>query len=181
MQPGMLYDSQNYSMLNSSFDGVINMRDETTRQRARFGKPFEENLVRAENGCLLWTGPTDKDGYGMRGARIGERRAHRYAYARVNGPIPEGVIIRHECDTPACCEPEHLIPGDQLQNIADKISRDRQAKGSRIGKALLTEDMVREIRALYSSGMTQTQIAGMFPVTQSSVSLIVLRKQWKHI
>lgn len=68
-----------------------------------------------------------------------------------------------------------------MQNIQDKVDRDRQAKGSRIGKALLTEEMVLEIRELYRNGMTQTEIAAKFPVTQSSVSLIVLRKQWKHI
>jgi DNA-directed RNA polymerase specialized sigma subunit len=41
--------------------------------------------------------------------------------------------------------------------------------------------MVLEIRKFYSEGMTQTEIASRFPVTQSSVSLIVLRKQWTHI
>jgi len=182
MLPGMLYDSPNHSMLATpSFMELLSMHDESNRQVARFGKPFDENLERAENGCLLWTGKTDKDGYGRRGSRYGESRAHRYSYARSKGPIPKGVLIRHTCDNPACCEPEHLVPGDQMQNIQDKVDRDRQAKGSRIGKALLTEQMVLEIRELYRNGMTQVEIAAKFPVTQSSVSLIVLRKQWKHI
>lgn len=157
------------------------MRSEESRQRARYGKPFDDSLSRLDNGCLVWTGVVDKDGYGRRGVQIGEKRAHRYAYARANGDIPKGMLVRHSCDNPACCEPSHLSLGSQADNIKDKVLRNRQAKGSLIGKALLTEDMVREIRALYASGMTQTQIAGMFPVTQSSVSLIVLRKQWKHI
>jgi len=181
MSTGMLYDSLNCGMLNLSFDGVKFMRDESTRQRARFGKPFDSYLVRSETGCLLWTGKTDKDGYGRRGVRIGEKRAHRHAYTLANGSIPDGLLVRHTCDTPACCEPQHLVLGSQLENMKDKVERDRQAKGSKGGKAKLTDDMVREIRDLYSSGMTQKDIAAMFPVTQSSVSLIVMRKQWTHI
>lgn len=177
----MLYDTQIIGSIESPDIGGFNMLNEADRLVAKFGVPFDELLVRTDTGCLLWTGKTDKDGYGIRGSRYGERRAHRYSYARSNGPIPKGALVRHTCDTPACCEPGHLVLGTQSDNIEDKVSRNRQAKGSSNGKALLTEDMVREIRELYASGMTQTQIAGMFPVTQSSVSLIVLRKQWKHI
>lgn len=157
------------------------MRTEATRQRARYGKPFASFIEKADNGCLIWTGTKDKDGYGRRGARIGEKRAHRYAYAEANGPIPKGAVVRHECDNPACCNPAHMALGTQSDNIQDKVSRDRQAKGAAVGKAKLTEAMVLEIRALHASGMTQKEISGMFPVTQSSVSLIIKRKQWKHI
>lgn len=157
------------------------MRSEDTRQRARFGKPFETFLEASDSGCLLWTGTKDKDGYGRRGARIGEKRAHRYAYAAAHGPIPEGMIVRHSCDTPACCNPAHMVLGTQADNIGDKVLRDRQARGGSVGKSKLTEDMVREIRSLHASGMTQKDISDKFPVTQSSVSLIIKRKQWKHI
>ena len=61
------------------------------------------------------------------------------------------------------------------------VARRRSLKGEDGTRAKLTEEMVLEIRKLYSEGMTQTEIASRFPVTQSSVSLIVLRKQWTHI
>lgn len=157
------------------------MKDESERQRARFGNSFDEMVERSPTGCLEWIGTKDKDGYGSRGSRYGQRRSHRYAYEKAYGPIPTGMLVRHKCDNPACCEPTHLVLGSQAENVSDKVERNRQAKGSRGGRAKLTDEMVLEIRAAYAAGMKQQQIAALFPVTQSSVSLIVLRKQWAHI
>ena len=157
------------------------MRNESERLKAKFGKPFESQLDAMPNGCIIWTGKLDKDGYGSRGSRYGERRAHRHAYHLKHGPIPKGSVVRHTCDNPKCCNPDHLILGSHVDNIQDKVIRDRQAKGARIARAKLTEEMVLEIRRLHASGVKQMEIANMFPVTQSSVSLIVLRKQWTHI
>lgn len=177
----MLYDMGGCDISIGSNPNGQNVRSEDSRQVARYGKPFDKNLSISESGCLIWVGAKDKDGYGVRGSRIGEKRAHRYAYVSKNGPIPSGQVVRHTCDTPACCEPSHLVLGTHAQNIQDKVARNRQARGQDAGRAKLTEEMVREIRALYASGKTQTQIASVFPVTQSSVSLIVSRKQWAHI
>jgi predicted XRE-type DNA-binding protein len=162
--------------------GVALMKKETDRKRNRFGKPFERQLSRNQmTGCLEWTGKIDKDGYGRRGSRYGQKRSHRHAYELAYGLIPDGKIVRHKCDNPKCCEPTHLLIGDHSDNIADKVSRKRVAKGEKGGRAKLTNEMVLEIRRLYSQGVRQTEIANRFPVTQSSISLIVLRKQWGHI
>ena len=74
--------------------------------------------------CHEWTGGRDSHGYGI--ARIGSVlvRAHRYAWARVNGPIPAGMVICHRCDNPPCVNLNHLWLGTQRDNI-----RDAQDKG----------------------------------------------------
>lgn len=157
------------------------MKPETGRQRQRFGKPFESLLVPNKDGCLEWQGPTDKDGYGRRGSRLGEKRAHRHAYSLKHGPIPEGAVVRHACDNPLCCNPEHLVLGNHLQNIGDKISRNRQAAGSKIRTTKVTPEIVLEIRAMSAAGIRQFDIADKFGIDQTTVSQIVTRKTWKNL
>lgn len=147
-------------------------------------KPFDTRLVRNEiSGCLEWQGPVDKDGYGWisTSSHNGHSKAHRYAWWRVNGEIPAGFVIRHRCDNPSCCELTHLILGTHQENMDDRKVRNRGAKGEKDGRAKLTNEMVLEIRKLYAEGITQVKLAALYPVTQSSISLIVLRKQWTHI
>lgn len=145
-------------------------------------KSFDRYTVRNEKECIEWDGCRDKDGYGVIGkTTYGESRAHRHVYKLVHGSIPDGMVIRHKCDNPSCCNVDHLVPGTNAENSADMLSRNRSAKGERVGRAKLTDEMVREIRLLYRIGITQKEIAAQYPVTQSSVSLIVLRKQWTHI
>jgi HNH endonuclease len=79
-----------------------------------------------------WFGCCDRDGYGIftTTGPTGERvkfRAHRIAWAIANQRQPSGVI-RHQCDTPPCCNPHCLLDGTQRQNIAD---RDDPARRSR--------------------------------------------------
>jgi len=75
--------------------------------------------------CWLWTGGTFKNGYGMVAmgrkpdGRAVNGYAHRIAYGLINGPIPDGLVVRHRCDNPPCCNPDHLLIGTQAENIAD--------------------------------------------------------------
>jgi hypothetical protein len=85
---------------------------------------LERKLVRTPNGCLEWTGSRSPDGYGMIGDGAGKVvRTHRLAWSLVNGPIPEGVLIRHfVCDNPPCCDETHLRSGTNADNTADKMA-----------------------------------------------------------
>ncbi len=64
--------------------------------------------------CWLWTARRLPTGYGefMVGSRTdGTRRlvrAHCFAYELAIGPIPDGYVIHHVCETPACVRPDHL-------------------------------------------------------------------------
>jgi hypothetical protein len=84
---------------------------------------------RVEHGepevCWPWTAGKLPKGYGLTGIAGRSALAHRVAYIIAHGPIPEGLVVRHTCHNPQCCNPSHLIAGTYAQNEADKKTRQR--------------------------------------------------------
>jgi len=77
------------------------------------------------DGCLLYTGPLDRDGYGKLwvicgNGRPSPRRTHQIAWQIVHGPVTDGRVLDHLCHTQSncpggktcihrrCCNPDHL-------------------------------------------------------------------------
>lgn len=84
----------------------------------QFNDPEEAFAARTEwqGDCLVWLGETTKTGYGrmyVHGVRQG---AHRYAWERSNGKIPEGLTVDHTCYNPSCVNVQHLRLGTYGQN-----------------------------------------------------------------
>lgn len=134
--------------------------------------------------CWLWTASKDQNGYG----RIGTGRrghsdyAHRVSWKLVNGDVPVGMFVLHDCDTPSCVNPAHLRIGTQKDNMADCASRGRSARGEKQGSSKLNTDQVEAIRRVVKAGgWTQKRIATFFGVSQAQVSHIANRRQWQHI
>ena len=51
---------------------------------------------------------------------------HRLAWEIANAePIPPGMVVRHTCDNPRCCNPAHLILGTDKDNTDDMLTRNR--------------------------------------------------------
>ena len=58
----------------------------------------------------------------------------------------------------------------------------KRNSGINNNRAKLTDEQVKNIRNMYSSGMyTQIQLANQFDTDQGTISCIVRRKKWKHI
>lgn len=72
------------------------------------------------NGCLLWVGAKTPGGYGAFRQAGTFYYAHRYAWERVNGKIPEGRVIDHACHNRACVEIAHLRLATAEQNAWNK-------------------------------------------------------------
>ena len=132
------------------------------------------------NNCWMWKGGVNGRGYGIFWAQNKSWRAHRVSYEIHKGEIPEGLVVRHKCDTPLCCNPEHLEIGTHKDNAEDRVERGRGASGSRNGMAFLTEKDVAEIRDLLACGLfSQTTIGFWYRIKQAMVSKIKLRQHWK--
>lgn len=165
--------------------------DERDDKRSYFQGTLEERFwhyteVTGPGECWLWTGTQDGKGYGLiwdvdAGAN---RYAHVVSWELNRGEkLPEDEVIRHAvCDTPLCVNAEHLLSGTHADNVADKVSRERQSRGGEHGLAKLTEEQVREIRRAYATGAwSQRRLARRFQVTQPNIQSIVNRNSWTHI
>lgn len=77
--------------------------------------------TRREGDCLVWTGGTESNSYGVLTVNGRAMRAHRYAWMRVHGPIPDDVDIDHRCHNKACVEVSHLRPADAVTNAQNIV------------------------------------------------------------
>jgi hypothetical protein len=79
-------------------------------------------IVKQENaGCWIWTGSRTSRGYGYIDARGKSYRAHRLAYKFWVGPIPPGYWVRHRCNNPLCCNPEHLYTSAGRASLEERL------------------------------------------------------------
>lgn len=77
-----------------------------------------------EGDCTVWDGPTDHGGYGKLNVwPRGTVTIHRAAWIVQHGPIPEGMFVLHDCDTPLCWR--HLRLGTAKHNAEDRVARGR--------------------------------------------------------
>ena len=110
---------------------------------------FWKNVdIRLPLDCWPWQAGKVSGGYGMFWMNGLRYRAHRFAYESAHGPIPEGAVIRHSCDNPGCCNPQHLLSGTVADNNRDTVERGRHItpSGEANGRSKLTASQVVEIR-----------------------------------
>jgi hypothetical protein len=143
---------------------------------------------RGEGECWPWTAHTKEEGYGLLFLENvnGNKRsltAHRVSYQlHSNTTIGSDVVVRHKCDNPRCCNPNHLIAGAILDNIKDRQDRNRQAKGERSGKAKVTEEIVISIRREYvRRKVTYQSLATKYGLCRRQVWMIVRKRSWSHV
>ena len=74
--------------------------DENTR--------FFKKVVKTAS-CWIWQGCVLQDGYGQfRNDKKEKLRAHRFAYLKFVGDIPDNNVVHHKCENKLCVNPQHL-------------------------------------------------------------------------
>lgn len=144
-----------------------------------FWKRFDSR-VHKSGECLVWTGKTDPDGYGILLKRGKYLKAHRVSWERSNGKIRGKLSVLHRCDNPSCVDPRHLFLGTRADNVADCLAKGRIARGERHSQAKLTNRQVLRMRTMYKNGSTRRSLSRIFRISQTNTCIIVSGKGWKH-
>lgn len=141
-------------------------------------------LVKAPDECWPWQGPVfQKDGYGKIIFRQEvETNAHLVAYQIHVGPIPEGMVVRHSCDNPICCNyVTHLLLGTPFDNSRDAVERNLVCHGVGHHSAKLKPDQIVQIRNLHSLGHSFSALARQFGCSDTNISRIISGRNWSRV
>lgn len=140
---------------------------------------FEDKFTKSD-GCWEWNAYKNPKGYGAFSFNGRQRLAHRIAYQLYVGEIPDGLFVCHHCDNPRCINPSHLFLGTVSDNNRDRGNKGRgkDQYGEKHCCSKLTSAQVIEIRAKYSEGTTQVNLAKEFGVGQAAISKIICGRTW---
>lgn len=131
-------------------------------------------------GCHLWTAALGSGGYGVIQHEGRALRANRVALELSGTAIPDGMVVRHSCDEKSCVNPAHLSVGTQADNIADKVRRNRQSRGSGRWNAM-PEPRAREIVRAVLDGATHRNLMAKFGLSKQQALRFAKRRTWTHL
>ncbi len=133
---------------------------------------LENNCWRCTSHCL------SDQGYVKLTMNGKQTYGHRYMYEqKYRKPTLE--VLRHTCDNRWCINPDHLIEGSHNDNVQDRVTRNRSAKGIKNGRAKLTEQNVIDI---YNDNITpKMHIAAKYNIDPKVIRDIKQKNTWKHL
>lgn len=145
--------------------------------------------VERGDGCWLWTGGVDKNGYGVMQVQGKVQRATRLSWYFAHGEFPPAHLYAcHSCDTPPCVNPAHLWLGTNDENMADCTAKGRRPSGDRNGthttpesvrrgdahgSVKITFEQVQQLRAEYERGVPSSQLARRYGLSHGYVNRLV--------
>ncbi len=151
------------------------------KRHGRRAKSFDEQIDKSQD-CWIWTSSVNKDGYGKYTVGGKTFRAHKFAWERASGPVPDGKVLMHFCDQPRCCKPAHMSVATHAENMTDKVNKGRQAKGECVGSAKLSDEIVLRIRAEYVfRKVTYKDLSIRYGVSKDCIQKAVRSINWKHL
>ena len=108
-------------------------------------------------------------------------KVHRFSYEHFVGPVPKGKLVCHTCDVRSCCNPDHLFPGTQADNMQDMVRKQRGLVGEKSAKTAFKDADILRIYRMIDQGLTRAAIAERFGVKAVTISHIATGRNWKHL
>jgi hypothetical protein len=134
--------------------------------------------VNETTDCWEWTASKNQSGYGQIRDGIRTLRANRVSYEIHCGEIPHGMQVLHRCDNRACINPHHLFLGTNADNMADRNTKERQARGGGNGRAKLSASDVAAIRR---TTLSRKACAAHYGVSERQITHIRSGRSWVHL
>lgn len=107
---------------------------------------------------------------------------HRLVLETYVGSCPVGMQGRHLNDNKQDNKIKNLRWGTPQENMDDRMKIGHTAYGEKHGRAKLTERNVRMIIYMYRTGLfLQKEIAKIYKVDKTLISLIINKKSWRHL
>lgn len=146
---------------------------------ANGAKPLDLTVTVDESGCHICTShAADAGGYPQTKKKGKAVRLHRVIYEEVHGQVPAGRVVSHSCGNRMCLNPAHLVARTPAEVAVARVDSGRSAKGTRNGRAKLTEDAVRAIRG---SAESRTALARRFGVDPRVIRDVQEGRTWAHV
>ena len=138
---------------------------------------FWDNVAKTDT-CWDWIGNL-VGGYGQTSFFGKQKRATRYIYEVLHGPIPEGFYVCHTCDRPSCVRDEHLFLGTAQDNAQDASQKGRLHKIGGHNARLKAEDIpyIRNMKGI----KTAVILGEEFHVSPITIRWVWSRRGWPHI
>lgn len=145
--------------------------------RLEFGHP---------GGCWIWKGPKTKRAkrrleYGRFTTLGVSMYAHVLFYELEKGRrVPRNRVLRHTCNRSLCCNPAHLKPGSQRENVRDAIASGSHwsPRGDFHHSARLSHVKAKEMRNR-SKTKSIAFLMKYYGVSESTVRRTLAGKIWK--
>lgn len=103
---------------------------------------------------------------------------HRLVALAFIGECPDGMEVAHANGNARDCSLANLRYATRAENIADKIAHGRQPRGSVVKQSVLSEDVVRFIKAANLSSLRLGPLLGVCP---STVRAARRGTNWAHV
>lgn len=139
--------------------------------------------VEKTDTCWIWTGCLNSDGYGNIKHQDRTISAHRMSYIIFCGEIPKGMSVCHKCDVRNCVNPSHLFLGTHADNMHDCSikNRVRCQVGEKNNNAVLTANIVLQMREMYANGLSFPEIQKIFNTRRTATRSAIKGITWKHV
>ena len=108
--------------------------------------------------------------------------AHVASYLSLVGPNPTNLLVRHKCDVPPCCNPDHLELGTHKDNRIDACERNDYINPTNRGAFRLNVKIVCLLRYLYKYKLLgNALLAKVFDVTRGTIEKAVTYETYPTI
>jgi hypothetical protein len=149
---------------------VINVLLADSEKRKRIEERFWSKVqVNGPDECWPWIAKAKhRFGYGLFTIATGiVVYSHRLSFSLAGKKLGKDEQVRHSCDYSPCCNPQHLLPGTQADNVKDMMDRGRH----------VARPNTPEIRRKISEGMRANPTKFAPHILQSRADQ--MRKRWE--